>query len=122
VPREDERDPTERPTEGRRDLRQMNASPEDAQGGPRATDEERTFERGSGGAMADAAVEHHPDKSDHVHRAPHARRAEPVPEGEKHDQLAKKEEACEDRQEALLDEGVEETFPASDPVSVKRIT
>jgi hypothetical protein len=26
------------------------------------------------------------------------------------------------RQEALVDEGVEETFPASDPVSVKRIT
>ena len=26
------------------------------------------------------------------------------------------------RQEELLDEGVEETFPASDPVSVKRIT
>ena len=25
------------------------------------------------------------------------------------------------RQEQLLDEGVEETFPASDPVSVKRI-
>jgi hypothetical protein len=28
----------------------------------------------------------------------------------------------EEKQEALLDEGVEETFPASDPVSVKRIT
>ncbi len=26
------------------------------------------------------------------------------------------------RQELLLDQGVEETFPASDPVSVKRIT
>ena len=26
------------------------------------------------------------------------------------------------RQSELLDEGVEETFPASDPVSVKRIT
>lgn len=26
------------------------------------------------------------------------------------------------RQDALLDEGIEETFPASDPVSVKRIT
>jgi hypothetical protein len=26
------------------------------------------------------------------------------------------------RQEKLLDEGVEESFPASDPVSVKRIT
>ena len=28
----------------------------------------------------------------------------------------------ESHQEKLLDEGVEETFPASDPVSVKRIT
>jgi len=27
-----------------------------------------------------------------------------------------------ERQDKLLDEGVEETFPASDPVSVKRIT
>jgi hypothetical protein len=27
-----------------------------------------------------------------------------------------------ERQDVLLDEGVEETFPASDPVSVKRIT
>ncbi|MBW3558655.1 MAG: hypothetical protein KY446_03045 [Proteobacteria bacterium] len=29
---------------------------------------------------------------------------------------------AKDRQDVLLDEGVEETFPASDPVSVKRIT
>ena len=28
----------------------------------------------------------------------------------------------EDHQDRLLDEGIEETFPASDPVSVKRIT
>ncbi len=28
----------------------------------------------------------------------------------------------EERQEQLLEEGLEETFPASDPVSVKRIT
>ena len=26
------------------------------------------------------------------------------------------------RQEKLIDEGIEETFPASDPVSVKKIT
>ncbi len=33
-------------------------------------------------------------------------------------------EACdpEERQDKLLDEGLEETFPSSDPVSVKRIT
>lgn len=28
----------------------------------------------------------------------------------------------DERQDKLVDEGVEETFPASDPVSVKRIT
>jgi hypothetical protein len=38
------------------------------------------------------------------------------------DQLADKEAVSEDRQEALLDEGVEESFPASDPVSVHHIT
>ncbi len=31
-------------------------------------------------------------------------------------------ECSESRQEALLDEGLEESFPGSDPVSVKRIT
>lgn len=51
---------------------------------------------------------------------PHARRASPMRDD--HDQLHKKEKDAEDRQEALIDEGVEETFPASDPVSAKRIT
>lgn len=51
---------------------------------------------------------------------PHARRAQR--ETGKPDQLREAERASEDRQEALVDEGVEETFPASDPVSVKRIT
>lgn len=32
------------------------------------------------------------------------------------------DEERESHQDELLDEGVEETFPASDPVSVKRIT
>jgi hypothetical protein len=50
---------------------------------------------------------------------PYARRAPDTPG--KPDQL-KKTAGAEDRQEALIDEGVEETFPASDPVSVKRIT
>ncbi|RZJ17643.1 MAG: hypothetical protein EON91_08565 [Brevundimonas sp.] len=40
----------------------------------------------------------------------------------KPDQLKDKERGAENRQEALIDEGVEETFPASDPVSAKRIT
>lgn len=51
---------------------------------------------------------------------PAARRTTPLPEGKKHDHLDKK--AAEDRQEALIDEGVDESFPASDPPSVKRIT
>ena len=53
---------------------------------------------------------------------PHARRAEPLAEDEIHDQLSYHEEAAEDRQEALVDESVEESFPASDPLSPKHIT
>lgn len=41
---------------------------------------------------------------------------------EKPDQLKPHLEDAEDRQEALIDEGVEETFPASDPATPKRIT
>ena len=51
-----------------------------------------------------------------------ARPITPPPDGEKVDHLADKMERAESRQEALLDEGVEESFPASDPVSVKHIT
>jgi hypothetical protein len=51
---------------------------------------------------------------------PHAKRA--ARESGTPDQLREKDRLAEDRQEALVDEGVEETFPASDPVSVKRIT
>lgn len=50
---------------------------------------------------------------------PHARKA-PRETG-KPDQLREDARQAEDRQEALVDEGVEETFPASDPVSVMRI-
>jgi hypothetical protein len=46
----------------------------------------------------------------------------PTPEGEVHDHLAKREAEVEDRQEALPDEALEETFPGSDPISPKRIT
>ncbi|QQQ18399.1 hypothetical protein JIP62_14065 [Brevundimonas vitis] len=51
---------------------------------------------------------------------PHARPAERTTG--KPDQLAPNLKEAEDRQEALVDEGVEETFPASDPVSAKQIT
>ena len=53
---------------------------------------------------------------------PYSRAAEPLPEDETHDQLADKEAAAEDRQEALIDESLEESFPASDPPSAKHIT
>ena len=58
--------------------------------------------------------------ADHDVDTPHARRVEPI-DG-KPDQLNEKHSDAEDRQEALVDEGIEETFPASDPVSAKRIT
>lgn len=50
----------------------------------------------------------------------YARKA--APEEGKTDQLCEDERKAESRQEALVDEGVEETFPASDPVAAKRIT
>lgn len=59
-------------------------------------------------------------KDDCDPHTPHAKRA-PRETGVP-DQLRESERAAEDRQEALVDEGIEETFPASDPVSVKRIT
>ena len=36
--------------------------------------------------------------------------------------MAAREKSAEDRQEALLDEALEETFPGSDPISPKHIT
>lgn len=51
---------------------------------------------------------------------PHARGAAPS-EG-KPDQLCEDERKAENRQEALIDESVEESFPASDPPAAKRIT
>lgn len=59
-------------------------------------------------------------KHDQDPNAPYAKRAA-VEEG-KPDQLKDKVKDAENRQEALIDEGVEETFPASDPVSAKHIT
>jgi hypothetical protein len=53
---------------------------------------------------------------------PHARPAEPLAEHKSHDQLAEHERSAEDRQEALIDESLEESFPASDPPSPKHIT
>ncbi|HEX8232920.1 MAG TPA: hypothetical protein VF559_06220 [Caulobacteraceae bacterium] len=78
---------------------------------------------GSSGATADQAVEGRPGEDQRFAETLHAREADRCLDvEEKPDQLAHKVECAEDRQEALLDEGVEESFPASDPVSVKRIT
>jgi hypothetical protein len=84
--------------------------------------EPRHFTHGAGGAMADAATEASPNKEDHAPDSPHAKPAPPLAPHEKHDQLAEKEAASEDRDEARVDESVEETFPASDPPSAHHIT
>ncbi|MBU4433363.1 MAG: hypothetical protein KKC14_02995 [Alphaproteobacteria bacterium] len=42
--------------------------------------------------------------------------------GKKYDQLAGHLDVAESRQEALIDESLEESFPASDPPSAKHIT
>lgn len=49
---------------------------------------------------------------------PHARRIDKDQATDQRDALNQ----AENHQESLLDEGVEETFPASDPVSAKHIT
>jgi len=82
----------------------------------------RAFTHGSGGANADAAVEAAPIHEDRHIEVPHAREVEPLKEGEKHDHMAAQEKNVGDRQEALLDEALEETFPGSDPISPKHIT
>ena len=83
----------------------------------------RAFSHGSSGATSDMASD--PQKAVEEHRhieAPATRPVAPHPEGEKIDHLAEREAAAEDRQEALLDEAIEETFPGSDPISPKHIT
>jgi len=68
------------------------------------------------------AVEAAPVHEDRHIEVPHAREVAPLKKGEKHDHMAAKEKSSEDRQEALLDEALEETFPGSDPISPKHIT
>ena len=82
----------------------------------------RAFTHGSGGANADMAVEAAPIHEDRHIDVPHARAVELLKDGEKHDHMAAREKSAEDRQEALLDEAIEETFPGSDPISPKHIT
>ena len=83
----------------------------------------RAFTDGTSGATADMASD--PQKAIQEHRhieTPASRTVAPLPEGEKVDHMAEREAAAEDRQEALLDEAIEETFPGSDPISPKHIT
>jgi hypothetical protein len=90
------------------------------------TEEEakRAFTHGSSAATAGMASDD-PATTPEEHRSDAAsstRPVDPTPAGQKHDHMAKREEAAEDRQEALLDEALEETFPGSDPISPKHIT
>ena len=62
-----------------------------------------------------------PDLENRDEDEPYARPAEPLARDQKPDQLADRESQAESRQEALLDEAVEETFPGSDPISPKRV-
>lgn len=83
----------------------------------------RAFSHGSSQAAADMASD--PKKAIEEHRhieAPSNRPASPLKDGEKLDHMAEREAETEDRQEALLDEAIEETFPSSDPISPKHIT
>lgn len=85
--------------------------------------DKRHFTHGTSSSTADMAAEGEIRPEDKHFDAPHAREARrPLANDEKHDQLAGKVAKSESRQEALLDEGLEESFPGSDPVSVKRIT
>jgi hypothetical protein len=76
---------------------------------------------GSSGATADMAADPKGSAKEHrrADQAP-ARPIQPDPPGKKHDQMADRD--AENRQEALLDEALEESFPGSDPISPKRIT
>ena len=89
---------------------------------PKPKPEDRAFTHGSSGATSDMASDPHNRREDHHPEAPATRPAKPLAEGEKPDHLAGREAKAEDRQEALLDEAIEETFPGSDPISPKHIT
>ncbi|HYH21905.1 MAG TPA: hypothetical protein VD995_25140 [Azospirillum sp.] len=83
--------------------------------------EDRGFLDRGGPAAADAAPgKPRPDDASAEGRS--FRRGEHIEREQKPDQLAEKDRNAETRQEALIDESVEETFPASDPPSPKHIT
>jgi hypothetical protein len=88
------------------------------QGADGREDERRALEHGSSGSTADVAVDGRPRLEDRFADGPYARPAEPVEDGKPVDQLAEKKAVVGDAREALIDEAVEESFPASDPPSV----
>lgn len=83
-------------------------------------DEKRLFSRKAKSGRDSAEQEKSAEQR--AFENPASRPIKPLPEGEKHDHLARHEAQAEDRQEALLDEALEETFPGSDPISPKHIT
>ena len=89
------------------------------------TEEEAQHAMSHGSSAATSSMASDPEKAVEEHRTfkgPQTRPVEPTPAGQKHDHMAKREAEAEDRQEALLDEALEETFPSSDPISPKHIT
>lgn len=91
----------------------------------RQTEEQakRAFSHGTSGATSDMASDPHKAVEEHRHiDAPATRPVKPMPDDKKIDHMAEREAKAEDRQEALLDEAIEETFPGSDPISPKHIT
>ena len=83
----------------------------------KAKAQQRAHEHGSSGSTADFAVEGRPRLEDRFVDTPYARPAEPLADGAPLDQLAEKKAVVGDAREAIIDESVEETFPASDPPS-----
>jgi hypothetical protein len=83
--------------------------------------DQRHFTHGTSAATADMAVSN-VRREDKSIDAPYSRPITPPDGDEKVDHLAEKVAGRESREEALLDEGLEESFPASDPVSAKHIT
>jgi len=63
-----------------------------------------------------------PQHDDTTEVAKEPRHVASAAKGEKFDHLAARETDTGNRQEALLDEAIEETFPGSDPISPKHIT
>lgn len=82
--------------------------------------DDRAFTHGSSVATSDMASDPKRLAEGRAVEGEHRTIPEHEQTGDKHDHLADRD--AEDRQEALLDEAIEETFPGSDPISPKHIT